>query len=269
MTVKRPDSNALSTPLQARGRWLLPLLMLSVLAAAATGSAAAYQYLSQPGRLPLRVVEVKGEFRQLRSKQIQQRVVDAIDGGFFSCDMPRLRAALLAMPWVADVSIRRVWPDTLSMQVREEVPLARWGRASLINADAGVFTPDVLADFADLPRLSGPVGSESKVVGFYRVVAEAALTRELGIRALELDARRHWWMTFDGGLVLALGRDDVEHRLAQFLRVYPSLVAQPSRQPARIDMRYAHGFAVGWREPAGGDAPAEGPAETGSPQGQT
>ena len=55
---------------------------------------------------------------------------------------------------------------------------------------------------------------------------------------------------FDDGLTLSLGRENVGYRLSQFFRVYPSLIAQPARRPERIDMRYAHGFAVRWREPA-------------------
>ena len=67
---------------------------------------------------------------------------------------------------------------------------------------------------------------------------------------MKLDQRRHWWLYFDGGLTVSLGREETDHRLAQFFRVYPSLTAQSTRQPERVDMRYEHGFAVRWREPA-------------------
>lgn len=241
----------------AQRRWLAPLLTLGPLLVLLGGGALAYHYLSQPGRLPLRVIEVNGEFRQLEPAQIQATVMQAIDGGFFSCDMRRLRAAVLAMPWVADVSIRRAWPDTLRMSVIEEVPLARWGETALINNDARVFTPPSLEGYTGLVRLSGPPGSQRRVVDFFEAVVPAARSRELAVREIELDARRHWWIRFDGGLTLSLGREDVAYRLAQFFRVYPSLVAQPQRQPERIDMRYEHGFAVRWREPAGEKAGLE------------
>ena len=103
-------------------RWsgmLMSGLVSIALAAAVFGG---YPYLSEPGRMPLRVIDVNGEFQQLKPAQVQQVVVDAIDGGFFTCRMDRLRAAVLAMPWVEDVSIRRVWPDRLSMTVTEQVP---------------------------------------------------------------------------------------------------------------------------------------------------
>ncbi|MGB5649284.1 MAG: FtsQ-type POTRA domain-containing protein, partial [Sedimenticolaceae bacterium] len=124
-----------------RRRWLASLGMAIGFGVLLGGGAFGYHHLTQPGRLPLRVIEVNGELSQLEHEQIQRTVVAAIDGGFFSCDMPRLRAAVLAMPWVEDVSIRRAWPDRLRMVVSEQVPLARWGDDALININGGVFRP--------------------------------------------------------------------------------------------------------------------------------
>jgi len=210
----------------------------------------AYDYLAQPGRLPLRVVEINGDFQQLAPQQVEQTVMESIDGGFFSCDMQRLRGAVLAMPWVEDVSIRRVWPDKLRMAVTEQVPLARWGKDALINVSGQVFRPGALEGFAGLVRLQGPQGSELRVVEFFQAAVPAARMRGLQVSEVELDDRRHWWIRFDDGLTVSLGRENSDYRLAQFFRVYPSLTVDPARRPERVDMRYAHGFAVRWREVA-------------------
>ncbi len=241
--------------------WLAPLLGFVLAAGALAG---AYDYLSRPGRLPLNVVEVSGEFRRLDPAAIQRTVVGAIDGGFFSCDMARLRRAVLAMPWVEDVSIRRRWPDRLDMRVTEQVPLARWGDDALISVSAEVFRPHALEGFDGLVRLSGPAGSEQRVVDFFATALALARTRGLRLTAVDLDQRRHWWMRFSDGLTVSLGREDVERRLTQFLRVYPSLMAHAGRQPARVDMRYAHGFAVRWRQASPADDVA---VEIDQPQG--
>lgn len=237
-----------------------------------------YSALAQPGRLPLRVVEINGNFDRLDRDEIRETVRGAIDGGFLAVDLAAVRHAVREMPWVAEVSIRRVWPDRLQMHVTEEQPLARWGDDALINTGARVFRPKSLAGHDAMPRLRGPDGSETRVVDFYRVVAPALAARGLQLRELALDERRHWWLHLmatgghagsdaggdgaqagpDGDLVVSLGREDLERRLAQFLRVYPSLAADDARRPVRIDMRYAHGFAVRWqpREPvAPGVAP--------------
>lgn len=240
----------------ARPSWTTWMLSAALLLAAAAGIWQGYRFLAEPERLPLRVVEVKGEFRHLDRADIERTVVAAIDGGFFGSDMHQLRRAVLQMPWVADVSIRRIWPDTLRMRVTEQVPLARWGDAALVNTVAEVFAPASLEAHADLVRLHGPDGSARRVVAFYQAALDAVRWRGLEIVAVEQDARRHWWLTFADGLVVSLGRERVEHRLAEFVRVYPGLVARSDRRPVRVDMRYAHGFAVRWK-PAPPAAPEQ------------
>jgi cell division protein FtsQ len=235
-------------PQPAPRRWRPALAAAAGVALLLGAALAGYGYLSQPGRLPLRVVEVNGEFQQLETAQIQQVVMGAIDGGFFGCDMQKLRTAVLAMPWVEDVSIRRVWPDRLRMTVSEQVPLARWGEDALINVSGVVFRPEALDASSGLVKLHGPAGSERRVVEFFQVALPAARARGLQISEVELDQRRHWWLRFENGVTVSLGRENVDYRLAQFFRVYPSLAAGDARQPERIDMRYAHGFAVRWRE---------------------
>ncbi len=253
-SAKRKQAKQAQTISTSWMRWAISVALLLTLVG---GSWVTVRYLSQPGKLPLRVVEVNGEFRYLQRGEIQQTVVKAIDGGFFTCDMQKLRRAVLDMPWVEEVSIRRVWPDKLSMNVVEQVPLARWGDDALISVQGRVFAPSSVAAFGELVRLNGPKGNEKRVVSFYRAVASRATKRELRVTEVELDQRRHWWLRFEGGLTVSLGREDVDERLTQFFRVYPSLASQSARQPERVDMRYAHGFAVRWREIADDDEAAK------------
>ena len=243
---RKPRRKAEMPPQSDRRRWLAPVLFSAVSALLASVLIGGYQFLAQPDRLPLRVIEVNGEFRHLDRAAIQKVVVAAVDGGFFTVDMNRLRQAVLAMAWVDEVSIRRSWPDRLSMMVIEQVPLARWGERQLINVRGRVFTPSSVEPFAQLVRLSGPEGSEQRVVDFYQRVVADTRQRDLRLREVELDQRRHWWLRFDGDLTVSLGREQVDRRLTQFLRVYPTLAAQPQRSPQRVDMRYVHGFAVRW-----------------------
>jgi len=252
-SVKSQKKNQLTLTLR---QWIAPLGLVFGLCALLSFGVLGYHYLSQPGRLPLRVVEVSGALKRLEHNEIQRAVVQAIDGGFFSCDMQKLRLAVMAMPWVADASIRRIWPDKLSMVVIEQVPLARWGDDALVSMNAGVFRPSTLDDFSGLVKLSGPEGSQRRVVRFFQTVVSAARARDLDITEVKLDERRHWWLRFDGGLTVSLGREDVDRRLSQFFRVYPSLTANSPQQPERVDMRYQHGFAVRWREPAEGESAA-------------
>ena len=234
---------------QRVGRRLLPLVLpVALLLGLLVGG---YQYLSQPGRMPLKVIEITGEFTYLDQRSIEQKVAAVIDGGFLDLDLQRLRKAVLATPWVDQVSVRRVWPDTLKMHVTEQVPLTYWNSDALVNLDGEVFRPKPLPGLSVLPHLYGRDDSAAQVVAFYLQLHARLLKGGLRIARVEMNRRNEWQVAFRNGLKLMLGREDVARRQQVFLDVYPQMLAHLHRQPERIDMRYEHGFAVRWRETAG------------------
>lgn len=233
-----------------RRAWWPGMLMLVCVLGSATYLG--HYYLTQPGRLPLRVVEVTGEFSHLKRAEVEQRVAESIDGGFFTVDMNRVREAVLAMPWVAEVSVRRVWPDTLRMQVSEQLPLARWGEDALVNLHGEVFEPQAMPSLQGLATLRGESRHAPRMVDFYLRLRARLADTGLRIARLEFNARQQWQIDFYGDLQLLLGSEKVEQRLHDFLRVFPQLASQMTSRPQRIDMRYEHGFAVRWAPAADG-----------------
>lgn len=208
----------------------------------------AYRYLTDPAHLPLRVVEVRGSFAHLDRQRIREQVEHSIDGNFFTVDMARVRQAVLAMPWVAQVGVRRVWPDALSMQVTEQQALARWGDKALVNLHGQIFAPKPLPDSdSRLPRLVGDDSKASQIVDFYLRIHQQLIGSGLQVNTLVLNSLGEWQVDFDNGVQLLLGRHRVAQRFKEFLSVYPLLLAQEPRKPQRIDMRYEHGFAVRWQ----------------------
>ncbi len=225
--------------------WLLPLLVLGGL------GWGGLRYLEEPGRMPVRVIEVDGEFTWLDPAEIERRVARHVAGGFFGLDLAALRADVLALPWVDEVSVRRVWPDKVRLQVVEQVPLAYWNRDALLNLKGEVFRPAKLPHLEQLPHLAGEDAHAREVAAFYLRLQSGVLPPDLRVTALTLDRRGAWRLRFANGLHLALGEDGplLERRLAAFARVWPQLSADKGRRPRRIDMRYEHGFAVQWQTP--------------------
>jgi len=249
--MAKPTASSRAAGLQFLYRYLtlaLPIVLLLV------GSLFAYRHLSQPGSLPLRVVEVTGEFTHLDHAALEKQVAGAIDGGFFDVDLQRIRSQVSAMPWVEQVSVRRVWPDTLRMHVSEQVPLAYWNKEALVNLKGEVFRPEKVPSLGSLPYLFGEDRGAPQVVAFYLQLQTLALQESLRVDSVRLNPRGEWSVAFRDGLELILGREDIAHRQRAFIDVYPSLVGNMQRRPERIDMRYEHGFAVRWREQADGES---------------
>lgn len=223
------------------GRWLLGLTLFGAMGG---GAAWGLLQLRDPRVMPLNVVRIDGDFRHLDRSELEKAVGEAIRGNFFTVDVEAVRAAAHRLAWVDEVSVRRVWPGTLKMQVKEQVPLARWGEAALVNGRGEVFEPRASELPEGLPRLAGPDGSGSEVVAEYLRIGQALAPLGLQVAELATEPRGGWRMVDGGGMALQLGTRDQGARLARFIRVYPRLLAEDPRPLAAVDLRYTNGLAV-------------------------
>lgn len=209
--------------------------------------------LADPRILPMRKVSIKGQFKHVAQQRLHKAVTIHATGGFFRVDLEAVQTAVERLPWVAQTSVHRVWPDGLQIQIREQVALARWGEEALVSIDGEIFRPPQESFPKDLPELEGPAGSERLLVArFTRIQARL---KPLGLRVarLTMGERRDWHIEFEEGMELVLGRAHSTERLARFRQIYTRLLQFHREDIERVDMRYTNGFAVTWR---GGAAPA-------------
>ena len=218
------------------------------------------RWLSDPFRFPLRVVEVRGDFRFLEKAQLQEAVAEHAAGGFFTVDVAAVRAAAEQLPWVYKASVRRVWPATLRLHIEEQEPIAHWGERGYLNRYGQPFLPDAIVMQQELPWLAGPDGHEIKVLEYYLKVVKVLGPLGMQVARLELDGRRAWHLQLHDGVQLELGRADTWQRLQRFVRAYPEAFGGSEQQLQRVDLRYSNGFSVRWQQ-----ADAEHGAE---PQGK-
>ncbi len=236
------------------GRWLASLMLL---VAVAGSSLWGVVKLRDPAVLPLKVVRIDGELKQLDRGDLERAVSGAIYGNFFTVDLESVRDAVRKLAWVDQVTVRRIWPATLSMWVTEQQPLAHWGDKALVNVRGDVFEPGEMELTGMLPQLEGPQERSVEVVEHYRALQQRLEPLQLHIRQLTMDDRGAWTIGFSDGVELKLGHEDTAARVARFIRLYPQLGRVQSRKLRRVDMRYANGVAVLWGE-ASPDSTASG-----------
>ena len=218
--------------------------------------------LSQPDTLPIRAVQVKGEFRHLDQAGLHAALAGPASGGFFNVDVRAVKQAAEALPWVDRASVRRIWPDTLRVTVVEQEPLARWreGKAvtALVNLRGELFAPADLASPAlqILPVFHAPEGAAAVVAARYQKLAAALAPLGLSLRELGFDRRRAWSLTLANGVDLLLGRGADEAVLERFVTAWPLALAARAEAIERVDLRYTNGFAVRWKPGAGPDEQA-------------
>jgi cell division protein FtsQ len=190
---------------------------------------------------PLRDIQVTGDVAHVTHEQVEAVVTRELRGNFFTVDLAQARAAFEKLPWVRKVNVRRQWPDRLEFAVEEHRPLARWGSTALVSAEGEVFEAAISTT---LPVLQGPEGSAPEVVSRFQSFEQTMAPVGRHIVQITLSARRAWVLKLEDGMVLELGRENLESRLAGFVAAYDLTVARLPQPSAYIDLRYTNGFAV-------------------------
>ncbi len=193
---------------------------------------------------------------------VSATIAGRVQGNFFSVSLDDTRDLIETVPWVRHARVRRVWPDTLKVQIEEQQPLALWNENQMINTWGEAFSANQgeLADDAVLPQLNGPASSERLVVQRYAELARWFAPLQLRVQQVTLSPRYAWEVHLSNGVHLSLGRDpaaDVADphgrsgalpfasRIERFVQAWPTLAQRLDGQPiSSADLRYANGFAI-------------------------
>lgn len=195
-------------------------------------------------RLPvfaLSEVSVDSPLTHVTREQVEDVVRRELRGNFLTVDLVATRAAFGRLPWVRNVSVRRHWPARLDIALEEHVPFARWGTAALVNTHGEVFTA---AYDGELPVFVGPDGAAREIAIQYLYFRRSLDAIGQEPVEVQVTARRAWQLKLKSGLTIALGRENIEARLARFVGMHGRTIGRLGRRIDYVDLRYANGFAV-------------------------
>ena len=182
-------------------------------------------------------------------------ILEQLDLGglsLLSFDAKDARERLSRLPWVASATVRKSYPDTLTVEITEREPFALW------QNDGEVFVVDrggekiVLLDehrFAKMPFVVGPGANEQAAEFLASALAEPTFAGRL--RAAVLVAGRRWDIHLENGLTVKLPEKGAAPALAQLARLdaeYKLLsrdvVVIDLRLPDRITVRLPEGRSL-------------------------
>lgn len=203
---------------------------------------------------PVERVSISGRFQRVQPLDVEKAVRQAVGtDGMIAVRLSAIAEAVEQIPWVDRASVGRTWPRALSVQVVEQTPVARWGENGLLNVRGEVFVHDSRHIPQELPELAGPDGKQALMTERYLAAAPRLVAAGMRLTRLTLDERGAWELALDNGVTLRLGREHVDERFMRFLEAGARIVASRAGEIEYVDLRYANGFAVGWRM-AGGAA---------------
>ncbi|WP_415911853.1 cell division protein FtsQ/DivIB [Neptuniibacter sp. QD37_11] len=197
---------------------------------------------------PVASVVIEGKTQHLDREKLGQIIAGDLTANLLEIDIESVQSLVSEQPWVRVSSIRRDWPDTLLIEVEEEVPVARWGERGLLNHQGDIFWPELSQEYRSLPRLSGPAPDTERVMSQFHDFNQMLKPMGLSVVALDLEARGAWTMELDNQIKVVVGREAINARLQRFLTLYKQRLAAQAADIETIDIRYTHGVAVKWRE---------------------
>lgn len=191
-----------------------------------------------------------GALRHVNAGAIRAALIGRLRGNFFTMKLDEARRLFESVPWVAAVSVRRIWPDRLVVSVAEHRAIGIWDDGRLLADSGRLFVANVAEAevFGPLPQFDGPARLAADLARRFPLFTTRLAPLGMQIDALEVSDRASWTLHTDTGQRIELGRDDppgrLDERLAMIVTHYPTVVAQLKDPPLRIDARYPQGFAV-------------------------
>lgn len=201
----------------------------------------AARYVLHLSVFPLNSVQLRECPKNVPIKMIDLVVREQIKGNFFTVDLNRTRIAFEHLPWVRKVSVRRKFPWGLEVELEEHVALARWNGNGLVNTHGEVFTEKT--DQA-LPAFFGQPNTSLQIATMYDELSKELLPLKQDVTQISLSQRFAWQLRLGNGMVLELGREQMQQRLERFVEVYPYSLSTLSHTVTHVDLRYRNGFAA-------------------------
>ncbi|MCR9191968.1 MAG: cell division protein FtsQ/DivIB [Gammaproteobacteria bacterium] len=211
-----------------------------------------YIYVANPETYPINTFKIVANYQHITRQQIEQILEKYAHAGFFSISVRQLRTDLLALDWAKAVRVERIWPDTLKVRVEEKQPVAIWNHV-LLTEDGLLFdlsSSEWQKESAgsSLPELTGPKDQQLDVLQMYRKLSKLSDGYGLHASSLALLDNQAWELGLANGVVLRLGKRDLELRLTRFCRAYPVVFAEKLEQLVAVDLRYIRGMAAQWKD---------------------
>ncbi len=205
-------------------------------------------YFNQsPTLLPIKTIELSGSFKYIEQKNIEVILRPYVGEGFFSLDIHAVYKVLSDQAWADAVSIRRVWPDRLEVNIVEKKPVARWSKSQLLSDKAVVYDADTTG-FDSLPLVHTVNSQPADILRQFYSLRGRFRTLQETLVSLRQNSRGALDIELSDGLVIKVGRSDVERKIARLITIYEQQIVPRRLQIRQLDLRYSNGFAVAWKK---------------------
>jgi cell division protein FtsQ len=194
---------------------------------------------------PINNLKIKSSYNYVSRHEIQKIMLPYLSQSFLMFSEKKLSNDMKKNIWIEDVNIKKIWPDRVIVQIIERIPVAFWNNM-LISEKGDTFLPKSAKKVSNLPQMFGPEYHQKDVLQIYEKLSKLLEAQNLFISKIWLRDNQSWEIALNNGVIIKLGKNDIEERVKRFCRIYPKIFAATFDHVSSIDLRYSKGIAVKW-----------------------
>lgn len=196
---------------------------------------------------PIEKIAIVGEVEHLQQSQLARILLAKEFSGMLSVDLQQLRSQVIQLPWIKDVQIRKVWPDTLSFSVEEYQPIAQINQSYLTDEGVLIERGDYITSQPVLILEIDKVQMEKEPDLLYMLEKLQQIRVELAkhhldIERLKVNESNSWLIQIENKFLIKVGRKQQLARIEKLIQVYAAI--ENKNELESIDLRYSNGLAV-------------------------
>lgn len=192
---------------------------------------------------PVEKVEIEGEFRYWQGNDLAEQLLWVKEQNFFSLDVRQVKYEIEQLALIKSAQVKKVWPETLLIKFKEDIPVAVWNQQTLLNPKGDELMLPARFNTAELPKLFGPAQKTEQVMRQYQRFQSRLSSLDVAMVSLTMTAVGSWQIELDNGWTIRLGRKQIEQRVERLVELLKIL---PHEKVAVVDLRYGKGAAIKW-----------------------
>ncbi len=214
--------------------------------------------LSDQIMFPITAVEVRGQLNNITKHELEQIVLNDLKKGFFDINLNNIANEIESKNWVAQATLRRVWPNKVEVLIREHQAYAVWDDKTLLSSNGILFSVSNSADFKHLALINGQHQHAKKLLLAYSQLEQLLRQKKLTLISLTAVKSDEMIIQFNTDLTAVFSLTEKDKQFSRFVALLDNQFIQYRKQHntitdkavERIDMRYSNGFSVVWKEPS-------------------
>jgi cell division protein FtsQ len=196
--------------------FIIPMCLLSVLTVM-------YLFSRTEPVFLLKNIRITGA-RQLPESEILTKIYPFLRGSIFGTDMGKVKAAITCHPFVKDVRVKRVFPFSILIEVKERVPSALWagpgGDIQTLDEDGAPYKGLSKGDTRDLLVISTKEKNDAKST--FRQVTDwerRGIVKKDDLSEVVYDEGNITLFSLNDGVEIILGKEERPERLKRAVAV--------------------------------------------------